>query len=110
MTVITAPAPRPRPGRTGAAPTVVGRVKHRIAGTPGTMKLFSFASVVVLLVFAAAGAVAVSSRASALASARAGADQLVRVQTIRTGLVQADANATNSFLVGGLEPPAQRAD
>ena len=30
------------------------------------------------------------------------------MQTIRTSLVPADANATNAFLVGGLEPPAQR--
>jgi hypothetical protein len=37
------------------------------------------------------------------------AAQLVRVQTIRTSLVKADANATNAFLVGGLEPAAARA-
>ena len=36
------------------------------------------------------------------------AEQLVRIQTIRTNLVKADANATNAFLVGGLEPPAVR--
>ncbi len=32
----------------------------------------------------------------------------MRIQTIRTNLVKADANATNAFLVGGLEPPAVR--
>ena len=31
-------------------------------------------------------------------------------RTIQTNLVQADADATNAFLVGGLEPAAQRAD
>jgi hypothetical protein len=32
------------------------------------------------------------------------------MQAIQTHVVQADADATNAFLVGGLEPPAQRAD
>ena len=36
-------------------------------------------------------------------------EQLVRVQKIQTNLLRADATATNAFLVGGLEPPAQRA-
>jgi hypothetical protein len=33
----------------------------------------------------------------------------VRIQAIRTSLVSADANATNAFLVGGLEPADARA-
>ncbi len=37
------------------------------------------------------------------------AAQLVRVESIRTNLVKADANATNAFLVGGLEPADARA-
>jgi hypothetical protein len=41
-------------------------------------------------------------------NARDNAAQLVRIQTIRTNLVKADANATNAFLVGGLEPVAAR--
>ena len=43
---------------------------------------------------------------------RAAADnteQLVRVQNIQSTLFRADALATNAFLIGGLEPPAQRA-
>ena len=42
---------------------------------------------------------------------RAAADnteQLVRVQNIQSTLYRADALATNAFLIGGLEPPAQR--
>jgi hypothetical protein len=35
--------------------------------------------------------------------------QLVRVQNIETSLYRADALASNAFLRGGLEPPAQRA-
>ena len=45
-----------------------------------------------------------------LTRAGANTDQLVRMQAIQTHVVQADADATNAFLVGGLEPPAQRAD
>lgn len=36
-------------------------------------------------------------------------EQVVRVQEIQTSLLRADAVATTAFLVGGLEPPAQRA-
>ncbi len=35
-------------------------------------------------------------------------EQLVRVQSIQSTLYRADALATNAFLIGGLEPPAQR--
>ena len=36
-------------------------------------------------------------------------EQLVRVQNIQSSLYRADALATNAFLIGGLEPPEQRA-
>ncbi len=36
--------------------------------------------------------------------------QVVRVQEIQTSLLRADAIATTAFLVGGLEPPAARAE
>ena len=53
-----------------------------------------------------------SFRAADGALSRAGAntDQLIRVQAIQNKVVQADADATNAFLVGGLEPPAERAE
>jgi hypothetical protein len=60
------------------------------------------------LLFGVLGFVAVTSWAGALSNARADAAQLVRVQSIRTNLVYADANLTNAFLIGGLEPPASR--
>jgi hypothetical protein len=44
----------------------------------------------------------------ALNRAEANTAQLVRIQAIHTNLVSANADATNAFLVGGLEPPAQR--
>lgn len=42
-------------------------------------------------------------------SGAAHADQLTRIHEIESSLFQADAIATNAFLVGGLEPPASSA-
>jgi hypothetical protein len=50
-----------------------------------------------------------SALAYSLFRAEADTAQLIRVQQIQTNLLVADATATNAFLVGGLEPPAQRA-
>jgi hypothetical protein len=77
-------------------------------GTPGRMRLYGAIAIVGCLVFGLFAFIAASSRAGALSSARSDAAQLVRVQAIRTNLVFADANLTNAFLVGGLEPPAAR--
>ncbi|MCV2393043.1 hypothetical protein OEB99_01865 [Actinotalea sp. M2MS4P-6] len=46
----------------------------------------------------------------ALARADANAAQLVRLQDVQTSLVRADADVTNAFLVGGLEPAELRTD
>jgi hypothetical protein len=51
----------------------------------------------------------VQSRTAALGTAQVHTAQAVRVQTVATDLAQADAVATNGFLHGGLETPAQRA-
>jgi hypothetical protein len=66
--------------------------------------------VAVALVFGLAAGQAFRSADGAVQRAAANTDQLVRIQAIQTNLVQADADATNAFLVGGLEPAAQRAD
>lgn len=89
---------------------VVARAARRaFAGTPGRLRLAGIATVLACLVFGLFAFVAATTRANALARARADAAQLVRVQSIRTNLVFADANLTNAFLVGGLEPPSARA-
>jgi hypothetical protein len=77
-------------------------------GTPGRMRVYGAVAVAGCLLFGLLAFVAASSRSGALSSARSDAAQLVRVQAIRTNLVFADANLTNAFLVGGLEPPAAR--
>ena len=96
-------------GRPPPARQVVRQVaRATFEGTPGRMRLYGAVAVLGCLVFGLFAFIAATSRSSALASARSDAAQLVRVQAIRTNLVFADANLTNAFLVGGLEPPAAR--
>jgi hypothetical protein len=81
-----------------------------MAGTPGRMRAVGIAAVVATLLFGLAAGQAFRTADGALGRAAANSDQLVRIQAIQTNVVQADADATNAFLVGGLEPAAQRAD
>jgi hypothetical protein len=81
-----------------------------MAGTPGRLRAVGIISVVATLLFGLAAGQAFRSADGALGRAAANSDQLVRIQAIQTNVVQADADATNAFLVGGLEPAAQRAD
>jgi len=71
--------------------------------------LLSLGVVVVGLVIGVIGALIFTYLAVSLSRARADTAQLIRVQKIQSNLLSADATATNAFLVGGLEPPAQRA-
>jgi hypothetical protein len=96
----------PRPPHTWQ---VVARgIRAAFAGTPGRLRLLGIATVVASLVFGLFAFIAASTRVGALSDARADAAQLVRIQAIRTSLVSADANLTNAFLIGGLEPPTAR--
>jgi hypothetical protein len=81
-----------------------------MAGTPGRLRAVGIVSVAAALLFGLAAGQAFRSADGALERAAANADQLVRIQAIQTNVVQADADATNAFLVGGLEPADQRAD
>ena len=60
------------------------------------------------VVFGLAAAQGFRQSDGALDRAEANAAQVVRIQAIHTNLVSANADATNAFLVGGLEPPDQR--
>jgi hypothetical protein len=73
------------------------------------MRVLGAVAIIASLAFGVLGFFAVSGFHSDLEDARSNAEQLVRIQTIRTSIVKADANATNAFLVGGLEPPEVRA-
>jgi hypothetical protein len=97
-------------------PTVAGRVdeakasvRRFLSGTPGRLRILALLTVAVSLVFAIGAYSAFGSADTALGRAGANAAQLVRIQAIHTNLVRADADATNAFLVGGLEPADQRA-
>jgi len=79
-------------------------------GTPGRLTGLAVLTVLAALLFGLAAAYAFRSADGALTRAGANTDQLVRVQAIQTKLIQADADATNAFLVGGLEPAEQRDD
>lgn len=77
-------------------------------GTPGRMRAFLIVAAVASILFGLAAAQGHSQSSGALERAEANAAQLVRIQGIHTNLVSANADATNAFLVGGLEPPGQR--
>ncbi|HTD51343.1 MAG TPA: hypothetical protein VK771_12125, partial [Acidimicrobiia bacterium] len=83
-------------------------VRAALAGTPGRLRVAGIAAAVACLAFGLVAAVAITQRAGAISDARNHAAQLVRIQSIRSNLTQADAAATNAFLVGGLEPVDQR--
>jgi hypothetical protein len=97
--------------------TVAGRlgegktwVRRALSGTPGRMRLLALLTTTVSLVFAVAAFSTFRSTEDALLRGEANTNQLVRIQAIHTNLARADADATNAFLGGGLEPADQRAD
>ncbi|MHB8274857.1 MAG: hypothetical protein ACYDC9_08845 [Dermatophilaceae bacterium] len=94
-------------GRFGEVSTAV---RSAMSGTPGRMRVLALLTIAVSLVFAAAAFSTFGSTDDALRRAGDNTSQLVRIQAIHTNLVRADADATNAFLVGGLEPADQRAD
>lgn len=86
------------------------RVRHGVRGTPGRMRLVSAGLVAAGLLVGLVATTSLQAAEGAVQRADANARQLVRLQQIQTSLVNADADATNAFLVGGLEPMAQRRD
>jgi hypothetical protein len=93
-----------------AAPTPAAKAAaESTMSTPQRLRLLSLGVVVVGLVIGVIGALIFTYLAVSLSRAKADTAQLIRVQKIQSNLLSADATATNAFLVGGLEPPAQRA-
>ena len=95
--------PPPPPSLEAQAPA------QRKMNTPQRLRLLSLGVVVAGLVIGLIGALTFAYLAVSLSRAKADTAQLIRVQKIQSNLLSADATATNAFLVGGLEPPAQRA-
>ncbi len=103
----------PSPG----GPTVAGRLgdattslRRWMSGTPGRLRLVALSTVAVSLLFAVSAFSTFGSTDDALRRGGANTAQLVRIQAIHTNLIRADADASNAFLVGGLEPAAQRTE
>ena len=111
-----APAASPRataPGGVVAQPDAgpdSAAAKARAArDTPSLLRRLTTALILAGLLFGLAGAISFVGLALSLDRAESNTAQLIRVQKIQTNLLSADATATNAFLVGGLEAPAQRA-
>ena len=105
----TAVAP-PTPAAPPATAPVPGAATPQSAmDTPRRLRLLSLGVVTLGVLTGLVGALVFSALAYSLGRAEADTDQLVRVQQVQANLLIADATATNAFLVGGLEPAAQRA-
>jgi hypothetical protein len=106
----TAPPATASPG-TGSATggQAVNTAAKSTMSTPRRLRLLSLGVVVVGIIIGVIGALIFNYLAFSLSRAKADVAQLIRVQQIQSNLLSADATATNAFLVGGLEPPAQRA-
>jgi hypothetical protein len=102
---VTAPTP--------TAPTPLGTTPAEVAqparNTPAQLRRLRNVVVASTVVLAILGTTAMVLLTLTLRQAADDVEQLVRVQTIQTDLLVADANATNTFLVGGLESPQRRA-
>jgi hypothetical protein len=98
------------PQRTSASPSPAAQTPlSRTMSTPQRLRLLSLGVVVAGLVIGLIGALTFAYLAFSLGRAKADTAQLIRVQKIQSNVLSADATATNAFLVGGLEPPTQRA-
>ena len=105
------PAPQPVATTPTGTPRRVspgGAIQAWFAGTPGRMRAALLLTAAMAVLFGLAAAQGFRESDGALKRAEANTAQLVRIQAIHTNLVSANADATNAFLVGGLEPPAQR--
>ena len=114
--VSTAPQPSPpavaTPPPPGPAAVPAARnatPEQRRRSTPQRLRMLSSGVILASLIFGVVGALIFGYFAFSLSRAEASARQLIRVQKIQTDLLTADATATNAFLIGGLERPAQRA-
>ena len=106
---IAPPATTPAPPSPATSSSASLATALKAMDTPRRLRLLSLGVVVVGVLVALVGVLTFSYLAASLSRAKADTAQLIRVQKIQSNLLSADAIATNAFLVGGLEPPAQRA-
>ena len=84
-------------------------LRGALSRTPGRLRVAGVVSVIAAAAVGVIGWTTGVAQSQALSDADADTRQLVGIQDVRNDLVVADATATNAFLVGGLEPPQQRA-
>lgn len=101
-------APPPAAPAPAAAPTPAPASKGHV-DTPALLNRWQLIGMTVAIVFGIVSALVQFLGWQADGRAADDTEQLVRVQKIQSSLLSADALATNAFLVGGLEDPAQRA-
>jgi len=110
----TAPAPVTSPTAQNAAAAtpsplpVESTATPKPHDTPRELRRLTTLVIVAGLVFGVTGLATFLLLTTALQRAESSTAQLIRVQQIQTNLLRADANATNAFLVGGLEQADQR--
>jgi hypothetical protein len=99
-----APAPAEGPVATPAPVPAARRLT-----TPQLLRALTAGTVALCVLTGLLGLLGFLSYSQSLGRAQHNAEQLVRVQQIQADLLRADAQATNAFLVGGLEPAESRA-
>ncbi|NQX15366.1 hypothetical protein [Rathayibacter sp. VKM Ac-2857] len=109
MSIATAapPAP-PAPAQAAPAARRPNLLSRATSTTPRTLRLLLVLTALAAVLFGVFAQQAASLQARAAEEARQQAAQLVGVQDVRNLLVDANAIAANTFLVGGLEPAEQR--
>lgn len=80
----------------------------RVSDTPSRLRRLTLAMIITGVVFGLVGGGVFARLAYGMQRAQDNTAQLIRVQQIQSNLLAADATATNTFLVGGLEPEEQR--
>lgn len=98
----------PATSATSPAPATQTSVAPAVRDTPRDLRRLTTAVIVAGVIFGLSGLATFLLLTYQLQRAESSTAQLIRVQEIQTDLLRADANATNAFLVGGLEPADQR--
>lgn len=110
----TAPAPTSPPGATAVLAqsepaATTAPVLPLSSDVPTALARWQAVLMTVVVVWALLTAAVLWNSFEKTRSGAAHTGQLIRVHEIESNLFQADALATNAFLVGGLEPPEQQA-
>lgn len=103
-----APASAPTPATPAAAAAAAAQPGSSYVDTPALLNRWQLIGMSVVIVFGIVSALMQFVGWQSDGRAADDTEQLLRVQEVKTSLLRADALATNAFLEGGLEDPAQR--